>query len=90
MSENPTCSSRDARRRTVGEVVTVWIRSFRFVRGTADYIVAIMVSPTHSNIELGVWCFGTLFALRQGKGFDRATWISSNNKVQRTKNQVLR
>ena len=41
MSENPTSSSREARRSTVGEVVTVWIVSFRFVRGTADYSVAI-------------------------------------------------
>src|ERR1044072_920554 len=26
ISEKPTCSSREARRKTVGEVVTVWIR----------------------------------------------------------------
>jgi len=37
MSENPTSSNREASRRTVGEVVTFWIRSFRFVRGTTDY-----------------------------------------------------
>ena len=43
MSENPTSSSREARRSTVGEVVTVWIVSFRFVRGTADYIVVIVI-----------------------------------------------
>jgi hypothetical protein len=38
MSEKPTCSSREARRRTVGEVVTVWIRFLPgVVRGKADY-----------------------------------------------------
>jgi hypothetical protein len=52
MSENPTLSNREASRKTVGEVVTVWIRSFRFVRGTSDYSVAIGASPTMENGEL--------------------------------------
>jgi len=45
MSENPTASRREARRKTVGEVVTVWrfppVRS----REKADYNFTIIMRP---------------------------------------------
>ena len=37
MSENPTPSSREASRKTVGDVVTVFEESSRVCRGKADY-----------------------------------------------------
>ncbi len=79
MSENPTSSSREARRRTVGEVVTVWIRSFRFVRGTADYIVVIVVSPTPEELS---FVLGALYFVVV------ANWASSSESCadeERTK-----
>ena len=56
ISENPTCSSREARRSTVGEVVTVWIRFLpTFVRGKADYSLPIGPIPNvvlnHKDIK---------------------------------------
>src|SRR6185503_5859456 len=37
ISEKPTSSKREARRKTVGEVVTVWNRFLPALWGTADY-----------------------------------------------------
>ena len=49
ISEKPTSSNREARLKTVGEVVTVWNRFLPLFVGTADYSLAISGESTSGD-----------------------------------------
>jgi len=55
ISENPTCSSREATRKTVGEVVTVYKTPPDCLNGNADYTHCGLPIANRDLFRIGFW-----------------------------------
>jgi hypothetical protein len=87
ISENPTRSSRVARRRTVGEVVTVWLVSFRLFAWEPRIIA---VNPCITELVQSVVVTNQLCVISASSAPLRFTCLSFSFTAEAQRTQRLR